>query len=263
MNSILLQSILWVSLIGLVCGLALALASRYFGVKEDPRIGKLADLLPGANCGGCGYAGCTAYAAAMVAGEAPANLCAPGGSELTCKLCEVLGVEAGEPAVRKVALVLCGGDNTKARKRFAYNGIVDCAAAAATAGGDKACEFGCLGYGSCARVCPVDAIEIVDGLARVHPEICIGCGKCVAACPRNLIKLVPENRHIHVLCSSRAPGAAVRKVCSVGCIGCRICTKFADGAIAMDGTLAVVNYDLPLENDVVVEKCPGKCIRKV
>lgn len=260
MNAILVST-LWIAGIGLLCGLVLAVAAKYLGVHEDPRAEELTQLLPGINCGACGYAGCAGYAAALAAGKAPANLCAPGGPAVAQKLAAFLGV-AADAAVRRVALVLCGGNSRAARRRFAYDGIADCAAAAAVAGGDKACTAGCLGYGTCARICPVNAIEITDGLARVHPDLCIGCGKCVAACPRKIIKMVPEDRHIHVLCSSKEPGAAVRKVCSVGCIGCRICTKLADGAIAMDGHLAVVNYELPLTNEETVAKCPTKCIRK-
>lgn len=260
MNAILVST-LWIAALGLLCGLVLAVAAKYLGVHEDPLVEELAQMLPGANCGSCGFAGCAGYAAAMAAGKAPVNLCAPGGAALATRLGALLGVTV-EVAVRRVALVLCGGDNAAASKRFAYDGITDCAAAAAVAGGDKACTAGCLGYGTCARICPVSAIEVVDGLAHVHPDLCIACGKCVAACPRKIIKLVPEDRHIHVLCSSREPGAAVRKVCKVGCIACRICTKLSGGAIAMDGHLAVVNYDLPLTNEETVAKCPTKCIRK-
>jgi len=163
---------------------------------------------------------------------------------------------------RRVAIVLCCGDDTEALRRAAYNGIADCAAAQATAGGDKGCAYGCLGYGSCARVCPVNAIRIANGIAKVDKALCIACGKCVAACPRKLIKLVPAAAEIHVLCSSKDKGPAVKKVCGTGCIGCRICTKLADGAITMDGFLAVVDYAKPLTNEETVAKCPGHCIRK-
>ena len=262
MNLILL-SILSITAIGLVCGIALALAARFFSVQEDPRIEAVTDLLPGANCGACGFAGCAGYAAAIVKDGTPANRCPSSSSEAAIRIAAVLGIEPVSASARKVALVLCGGTNTKAPKRFIYDGLIDCAAAAAVGGGDKACTAGCLGYGSCVRVCPSDAIEVIDGLAHVHPDKCISCGKCVVACPRGIIHMVPDNRQIHVLCSSKAPGAAVRKVCSIGCIGCRICTKLSDGAITMDGALAVVNYDMPLDNEVVVEKCPAHCIVKV
>jgi len=247
--------------IGLVCGAALALAARFLAVDEDPRIAEVEELLPGANCGGCGYAGCADYAKAIVIDGAAVNLCAPGGAEVLALLARHMGVEA-EPGERKVAVVLCGGDNRKAVRTFSYNGVADCAAAHAVGGGEKGCAYGCLGYGSCARVCPSGAIEITDQqIAIVHPELCIGCGACVRACPRGLIKMIPANRVIHVLCSSKDKGPAVKKVCSVGCIGCTLCTRLApDEAITMDGPLAVVDYSKPLDSDAVVEKCPAKCI---
>ncbi len=247
--------------VGLASAAALAVAEKYFSVQEDPRIAKVADLLPGANCGGCGYAGCADYARAIVLHGADCNLCAPGGSSCAHAVAAFLGLEA-VALEKRVALVLCCGDDAEAVRRAAYNGITDCAAAQATAGGDKGCTYGCLGYGSCARVCPVNAITIRNGLAKVDKETCISCGKCVAACPRKLIKLVPASAEIHVLCSSKDKGPAVKKVCGTGCIGCRMCTKFADGAINMDGFLAVVDYSKPLTNDETVAKCPAKCIRK-
>ncbi len=261
MDPIILNSTLWIGGIGLVSAVALAIAEKYLSTPEDPRIGKVAELLPGANCGGCGFAGCADYARAIVTQDAECNQCAPGGAASATAIAAFLGrtVAALE---KRSALVLCCGDDTEATRRAAYNGINDCAAAQATAGGDKGCTYGCLGYGSCARICPVSAIAVVNGLAKVDKAACIACGKCVAACPRKLIKLVPAAATIHVLCSSKDKGPAVKKVCGTGCIGCRLCTKFADGAIAMDGFLAVVDYSKPLVNEDVIEKCPAKCIRK-
>ncbi len=257
-----LVSILWVGGIGAVCGAALAFAARYLSVDEDPLIEKVTEELPGANCGGCGFAGCAEYAKAMVTAGAATNLCPVGGCTVVAKISALLG-RVAEATERKVALVRCGGSDSEALRRFAYNGIADCAAAAATAGGDKACTYGCLGYGSCARVCPVSAIALVDGLARVDQALCISCGKCVPACPRGLITLVPAAATLHILCSSKDKGPVVKKVCGVGCIGCTLCVKLSDGAIAMDGFLAKVDYSKPLTNDALVEKCPGHCITKI
>ncbi len=263
MENIILQSFLWIGLIGLIIGIALAAAAKYLAVKEDPRIGGVQDLLPGANCGGCGYAGCGDFAKAIVMDGADITLCAPGGSECVNSIAKFMGVEAGD-VEKKVAIVLCCGDDEKAKHRFSYNGINDCTAANATAGGDKACTYGCLGYGSCGRVCPVNAVRIENGIAVINKELCIGCGKCVATCPRNLIKLVPASALIHVLCSSQDKGPAVKQVCSTGCIGCRLCTKFGDeGAFVMDGFLAKVDYSIPVTKEEVIEKCPAKCIKKV
>jgi electron transport complex protein RnfB len=256
-----LTSTLCIGGIGLASAAALAVAEKFFSVQEDPRVGKVAELLPGVNCGGCGYAGCADYARAIVLHGAPCTLCAPGGATCAHAVAAFLGMEA-VALEKRVALVLCCGDDSEATRRAAYNGITDCAAAQATAGGDKGCTYGCLGYGSCARICPVDAISIQNGLAKVDKAACIACGKCVAACPRKIIKLVPAAAEIHVLCSSKDKGPAVKKVCGTGCIGCRMCTKFADGAINMDGFLAVVDYTKPLTNEETIAKCPVKCIRK-
>jgi Na+-translocating ferredoxin:NAD+ oxidoreductase subunit B len=245
---------------GLVCALVLVVADRFFAVHEDPRVEAVTALLPGMNCGGCSYAGCSEYAKAVVMGNAAPNLCGPGGPDTAGKVAAMLGMDA--PAAQKtVALVLCGGDFSKAVRKSFYNGVADCVAAHAV-GGDKLCRYGCLGYGSCARVCPVNAIEITDQqLAIVHPELCIGCRACVRTCPRSLIKMVPVNRTVHVLCSSKDKGPVVRKACGVGCIACTVCTKLVKNeAIKMDGALAVVNYEKDPENEGVAEKCPGHCI---
>lgn len=262
MDNIILEALLWIGLIGLVSGIALAVAAKYLAVKEDPRIAEITELLPAANCGGCGYAGCADYAKAIAEGKAEINLCTPGGRDCVSAIAAYLGVTA--TAVEQLtALVLCCGDTDKSKRRFAYNGINDCAAAHATAGGDKSCTWGCLGYGSCARVCPTDAITIEKGLARVNKKLCIACGKCVAICPRKLIKLVPMSAKIHVLCNSPDKGPQVKQVCSTGCIGCRLCVKFGDeGAFVMDGFLSKVNYSIPVTKEEVIEKCPPKCIQR-
>ncbi|MFO7937392.1 MAG: RnfABCDGE type electron transport complex subunit B [Kiritimatiellia bacterium] len=263
MENIILQSFLWIGLLGLIIGTALAIAAKYLAVKEDPRIAEVHELLPGANCGACGYAGCADFARAVVMDGEDISLCSPGGAEGAAAIAKLMGVGAGT-VEKKLAIVLCCGDDEKAKRRFVYNGLNDCAAAHATAGGDKACVYGCLGYGSCARVCPVNAIRIEKGIAVVNRELCIGCGKCVAACPRNLIKMVPASARIHVLCSSMDKGTEVKRVCSTGCIGCQLCTKFGDeGAFKMDGFLAKVDYSIPVTKEEVVEKCPSKCIVKV
>jgi Na+-translocating ferredoxin:NAD+ oxidoreductase subunit B len=256
-----IETVLAITCVGFVCSFALAIAAKFFDVKEDPRIEETNELLPGVNCGACGYAGCADYAKAIVLHDAELNLCAPGGSDLTSKLCEYLGKTAAA-AEKQVAIVLCIGTNDVAKRRFDYNGIADCRSAHLVGGGDKACTYGCLGYASCANVCPTNAIEMIDGVAKVHPELCISCGKCVSACPRDLIKLVPEKNTVHILCSSKDKGPVVRKVCTRGCIGCTMCVKLTkdEGSIEMDGFLAKIDYTKEVQNKVIVEKCPTKCI---
>lgn len=261
--SAILTATLVIAAVGAVAALALAVADRYLAVREDPRIGQIASALPGANCGGCGFAGCGDYARALVAGVAAPGACTAADDACTANVARILGV-AATAAERRVALVRCGGSRSKAVSTGAYNGLCDCDAAAATAGGGKGCTYGCLGYGSCARVCPKNAIHIEDGLARVEKNLCIGCGKCVAACPRRLIALVPATAPLHVLCANPDKGPAVRKVCSVGCIGCHLCEKNAGGAAAhhftFQGFLAQVNYANPPTDEQIAAKCPAKCM---
>lgn len=249
--------------IALIAAIALAIADRCLAVQEDPRIGMVTAVLPGANCGGCGFPGCDGYARALVEGTAPNGVCAAGGEACAKAIAKILGVEA-TATEKRVALIKCCGSRSEAIRVGDYNGICDCAVAAATAGGDKGCRFGCLGYGACANVCPKHAITIVDGLAKVDKRLCIGCGKCVGSCPRKLIELVPAQATIHVLCNNPVRGPEVRKVCGVGCMGCHLCEKNSGGREAnhfsFDGFLAKVNYANPPTDEAIVAKCPAKCM---
>ena len=258
-----LTATLVVAALGCIMAVALAIADKYLSVKEDPRIGMVTAALPGANCGGCGFAGCGDYAKALVEGRAPAGACAAGGDECNAAIAKILGVSA-ESTEKRVALVKCCGTRSEAIRVGDYNGICDCNVAAATAGGDKGCRFGCLGYGACANVCPKHAISIHDGLAKVDKRLCIGCGKCVSVCPKHLIELVPASATIHVLCNNPLRGPEVNKGCGVGCMGCHLCEKNSGGKEAghftFDRFLAKVNYDNPPTDASVVGKCPRKCI---
>ncbi len=247
---------------GLVCATVLGIVARAFATHEDPRVEQACELLPGINCGGCGYPGCAEYAKALIVDGAEVSLCLPGGADVVEKLSQLLGVQPASAQEKKIALVLCAGDTEKSHRKFAYNGVSDCVAAIAVGGGDTACSYGCLGYGTCARACPFGAIEINSkSLAVVHPELCTGCGICVKTCPRSLIKLVPESSTIHVLCSSHAKGGITKRACDVGCIGCGRCAKFCGtDAMALDNALAVVNYDNPPTDAKVLDECPTKSI---
>jgi Na+-translocating ferredoxin:NAD+ oxidoreductase RNF subunit RnfB len=249
--------------IGLVAAVILAISDRYLSVREDPRIGMVLSALPGANCGGCGFAGCDAYARALVEGTAPNGACPAGGDAAAAEIAKILGVEASATE-KRVAIIKCLGTRSEAIRVGDYNGICDCSVAASTAGGDKGCVYGCLGYVACANVCPKHAISVVDGLAKVDKRLCIGCGKCVAVCLRKLIELVPASAMIHVLCNNPDKGPAVRKVCGVGCMGCHLCEKNSGGKEAghftFDGFLAKVNYANPPADPQIVAKCPAKCM---
>ena len=260
---VIIYSILILCLMGILLGLLIGLTAKFFVVEQDPRVEKVLSLLPGANCGGCGFAGCADFAKAAVDGKAEPGACPVASMEVKKLIAAVLGSSVSE-SVKKIAVVLCGGSNRYSKKAAEYNGINDCRSANMIAGGLKACKYGCLGLASCARVCPVNAIEISDGLAIVHPELCISCGKCVKACPRNLIRLVPENVHVHVFCSSKDKGVEKKKVCDLPCIACRKCVKAAgENEMIVDGFLVMTNYDKPPAPDLPSRAgCPTNCLRK-
>lgn len=260
MNEILITTLI-IAGIGLVCGFALAVIARKFAVKEDPTVHAVEQALPGANCGGCGYAGCHAYAEAIVEEGVPINLCGPGGAHTVGVVGRIMGQEAEAPEP-VMAFIRCGGDRGAAQRRSQYNGVTDCTAAHIVAGGWKECQYGCLGFGSCARACDYGAVSIHNGLAVVDPALCTGCGQCVTRCPRNLIVMVPRSHNIHVRCASPEKGAVVRKLCTNGCIGCGLCVKFEGGvSMKMDGKLAHVDYTKPpIADPGVAAKCPIKCI---
>ncbi|MEA2062885.1 MAG: Fe-S cluster domain-containing protein [Gemmatimonadota bacterium] len=260
MDSVILSSTATLGLLGLIFGGGLAYASIKFAVEKDPRLDKVIDILPGANCGGCGYPGCSAFAEAVLKGEAPISGCAPGGKDVAAALAELMGVDVGD-IVPKVAVVQCQGDHEKAGNRYEYHGIASCTIAHQTGGGHKACAYGCLGFGDCERSCPFDAIKIAaSGLPVVDEEKCTGCGACVLACPRGIMELIPVNQQVYRGCVNPGKGKEVKSVCKVGCIGCTICAKVTpSGTIVMDGNLPVID---PSGTDLVisVHKCPTKCL---
>lgn len=242
---------------GIVFGLLLAVAARVFAVKTDPRIEEVKEALPGANCGACGYAGCSGFAEAVVKGTAPIDGCIPGGSDTINAVACVLGQEPCG-SISKVAVVFCIGDRDSAVDSFEYDGVQDCSLAQNYGGGFKACSYGCLGLGSCVKACPFDAIKMQkNGLPLVDEERCGGCGLCSKACPRDIIKILPKSKEGHlVLCNSHDRGKNVTRACKVGCTACTACVKACpQEAIAMENNLAVI--DLDKCNDC--RECTFKC----
>ncbi len=231
-----------ISGLGLVMASLLAVGRKIFYVEVDPRQEKIMDILPGANCGGCGFPGCSGYADALVKGEAAPTACPPGGADLAGELGKLLGVEVSG-VEKKIALIACAGDTRFVADRARYLGVPDCASAHTIAGGIKSCAYGCLGLGTCAEACPFDAIAISDkGLAYIIEDKCTGCGNCVDSCPRNLISMVPAAEPVHVLCRNPEKAKAVKAVCSVGCTGCKLCVKRSK-RFDMEGPLSRVNYE--------------------
>lgn len=257
----LLIPLLLFALLGGLFGLLLALAARAFAVKEDPRLASVREALPGGNCGGCGYSGCDAYAAAVVRGEAKPNLCAVGGSACAEQIAAVMGVEAGE-VIPMRAVVLCSGCAESVTRKYRYVGAPDCHSAARMAGGDKLCPHACVGLGSCAAACPYGAITVEGGLARVDADACRACGVCVGVCPMGVITLLPKSAPLAVLCSSHEDGKSTRAACKVGCIGCRICEKKCEtGAIRIENNLAQIDPARCIGCGACAAACPRKIIR--
>lgn len=260
--TIIFAALIFAVVLGALLAVIIGIAAKVFAVETDPRIETVTDMLPGANCGGCGFAGCADFAKAIVENGNSPTQCPVASAEDATRIAEYLGIKAEEKE-KVVAVVKCSG-SIGVTVRSPYNGVGDCRSAVVVAGGAKGCDYGCIGFASCARACPFDAIEMRDGLAVVHPDLCVGCGKCVDTCPKNLIELVPASVDVHIYCNSPEKGALKRKVCQTACIGCRKCAKAADSEdqINIKGFLLEVNYDNPPLPDLVEKTgCPTTALR--
>lgn len=254
-----LYTVLIVSGIGLLLGIVLSLASKFFAVPTDEKTEKIRECLPGANCGACGFSGCDGYAAALSNGDAEPNLCTPGGEGTAKALSEVLGVEV--TAVKKIAVVHCHHGLDKAVSDFAYTGAASCASASLMYGGPLACKYGCLGLGDCISVCEFGALSLVDGNIVVDKEKCGGCGKCAAACPKGIISIENADAPYYVACSNKEKGATARKQCTAACIGCKKCEKVCPtAAITVSDNLAVIDPEKCTGCGECERNCPMKCI---
>ena len=260
MDPIVIASIVAVGGLGILFGVGLALASKKFAVHVDPRIEEVEEALPNANCGACGYPGCSAFAEAVVKGEISPDGCSVGGATVAEKIAEILGVSIEVPRERMIAVTQCQGGVAEAKDRFEYHGIEDCAAAELIDGGHKACTYGCLGLGTCAKACPFDALHMNENKLPVVDEAkCTGCGICVEVCPRDIMKLIPVSQKMYLGCVNPERGKAVQQVCSVGCVGCTVCAnpKFvSSGAIKMNGWIPEI-LDGHAEDLIIAwQKCP-------
>ena len=247
---------------GIFIGLFLGLAGKKFAVKVDEKEAAVLDALPGNNCGGCGFPGCSGLAAAIAKGEAPVNACPVGGAPVAERIGAIMGVEA-EEGRRMVAFVKCVGDKEMANQEYSYYGTQDCTMMKYVQdNGPKACNYGCLGYGSCVDACPFDAIHIWNGVADVDPEACKACKKCIAVCPQHIIELVPYDQKWVVHCNNHEQGKQVMSECQGGCIGCKLCEKACKfDAIHVEGYNAHIDYDKCVNCGACAKKCPRKVIR--
>ena len=251
-----------VAAVGLLTGLFLGVAGIRFKVEKDEREEAVLNALPGNNCGGCGFPGCSGLAAAIAKGEAPVNGCPVGGEPVGKVIASIMGQDAAE-SKRMVAFVKCAGNCEKAKTDYDYIGTKDCRMAAfAPGGGPKSCNFGCMGFGTCVSVCPFDAIHVVDGVAVVDKNACKACGKCIQACPKHLIELIPYDSGYAVACASHDKGPVVMKSCEAGCIGCMLCQKNCEQeAVKVEDFLAHIDQDKCISCGVCAEKCPKKIIK--
>ena len=255
--------------LGMAAAVLLAAASKVFAVKENPKIVAAMELLPGANCGGCGFAGCEGYATAVVTNpDVPANRCCASSSEAIVALAELVGKTVAE-ADPLVAMRRCDVYAGNVAQRYEYQGIPSCAAASLLRGGTNTCSHSCLGYGDCVRACPFDAMHIVGGLACVDIGSCTGCGTCVSACPRGVLELIPARARICVPCNSRDKAKVVTETCGTGCIKCGRCVRtcpakalsVVDGRIEIDHKLCL-SYGRDCR-EACVDACKRLILRRI
>lgn len=264
MNGILIPVGIVVAM-GFAFAVILTIASKIFFVPVDETVTNLRAELPGANCGGCGYAGCDDYAAALAAdpeGVGPSK-CPVGGPDVAAKLAEILGVAAGDMEPQ-VAVVMCNGNKEAAKSLHEYQGLQTCVAAKQLFGGGNVCSYGCLGLGDCERTCQYNAIKVCEGVAVVNRELCIGCGACATQCPQHVIRIAPAKNKVVVQCNSKDKGAVTRKACSNGCIGCKKCEKACKfEAIQVEDNKAFIDPEKCKNCGLCAKECPTGAINNM
>ncbi len=259
MSSIVLNSALSLTAMGAVFGLVLAIAAKKFVVERDERVAEIEALLPGTNCGGCGYATCTGFAKALVEGKIDPHLCSSGRGDVSTRIIRTLAREITE-ATPQVAVVGCGG-GSRVRPKIDYRGITSCTALVLLADNLRECRYGCIGLGTCVGACPFDAMKVVEGCAVVVDAKCSGCGKCIEACPKRIIYLVPKPKKVRLACSSQDEGKQVKAICDVGCIACGVCVKSCPAeCIEIRDNLAVIDHEECTNCGICAAKCPTDSI---
>ena len=257
-----LYPVLSVSIPALVFGALLGFAAKKFAVQIDPKVERIISVLPGANCGGCGFPGCAVFAEAVAKENAGYNDCPVGGASVAAEIANTMGIDPTATG-RKVAFIKCNGKDENVKRNYIYDGPKSCVAASQLAnGGNKSCPYSCIGHGSCKNACQFRAINIIDSIAHVDEQKCTACGKCVPICPKKLIEIVPEKSKVRVLCNSKDAGKIVRLNCRAGCIGCKACQRTCKAeAITVENNLARIDYDKCTLCMECVSKCPIKVIK--
>jgi len=252
--------VITLGLLGIIFGVGLAIASKKFEVEIDPRLEKIHSLLPGSNCGSCGGAGCFGFAEAVLSGKLMIDNCRVANDQAKEEIAKVLGREL-KKRLKTVATFHCNGGN-KVKDKFIYQGMDDCVAVNLQLGGLKECFYGCLGFGSCVKVCPFGALKMSnEGLPVVDTKKCKACNKCVLICPKKLFTLSPISQAVHVTCCSHDLGKDTRAVCPVGCIACKLCEKACKfDAIRVIDNLALIDNNKCTSCGECVKVCPVKCI---
>ncbi len=266
MSITIIYTITTLSVIGTSAAVILYFVAQRFKVEEDPRIDEVEEALPAANCGGCGYAGCRAFAEACVKADNLSDLnCPVGGNDTMANVANILGLEAVKKDPR-VAYIRCNGTCDHRPQTSIFDGATTCAIASSIYSGESDCQYGCLGYGDCVDACDFDAIDLRAGLGvpLILDDKCVACGACVDACPKNLIELrkkFPKDRKIVVACRNEDKGGIARKACNVACIGCSKCEKECKfDAITIENNLAFIDSDKCKLCRKCVPVCPTNSI---
>ena len=254
--------------VGITAALAIIFAilivsvSKLCAVKEDKKLKEIEENLAGANCGGCGYAGCEDFAKALLEGKANVSSCNATSPLNRKNICFILNVECNEKE-ECFAVVHCSGGEA-CQNKYEYTGNKSCKLESMHAGGKKACEFGCVGDGTCASLCPQYAVKLKNGVAVIDRSLCEACGLCTLKCPKHLIGFIPKTATVYVACSSTCKGKDVMDKCKSGCIGCGICAKFCkEGAITLVNNIPVIDYSKCSGCKTCATKCPRKCIKEI